>query len=222
MKALKISQHKSKLSDSEIIYRILNGEKELYELLLRRNNQKLYRVIRGYINVSDDIEDVMQNTYLKAYEKLDQFKHSSGFSTWLIRIGINEALATFRKNGKLKSVEFNQDQSNENFIIPMRKQSHLNPEEIIIQQEIKHLIEKTIDMLDAKYRAIFIMKEVEKMSIKEISACLDLTTSNVKVRLHRAKNILKEKLFEQQLNQDIFEFGFSRCDKLVERVLSRI
>ena len=222
MKALKITQYKSKLSDSEIIYRILNGEKEMYELLMRRNNQKLFRVIRGYIKVSDDVEDIMQNTYLKAYEKLYQFKHTSEFSTWLIRIGINEAIATLKKKGKVLSIELAQDYYNENPINPMRKQHHLNPEEIIIQQEVKHFIEKAIDILDSKYKVVFIMKEVEKMSIQEISFCLDLTASNVKVRLHRAKALLKDKLFELHQNQDIFEFGFTRCDNLVERVMNKI
>ena len=93
MEALKIKRPYTGLSDFDIIYRILQGEKALYELLLRRNNQKLYRIVRAYLQDGNEVEDVMQNTYLKAYEKLHQFRQNSSFSTWLIRIGINEALA---------------------------------------------------------------------------------------------------------------------------------
>lgn len=94
MKTLRIQDHTTyNFSDNEIVKRILNGEKELYEILVRRNNQKLFRVLRGYLKNEMDVKDAMQETYLKAFEKLGQFNHQSEFSTWLIRIGINEALA---------------------------------------------------------------------------------------------------------------------------------
>jgi len=222
MRALKFTPSNSKLSDSEIIYRVIAGEKELYELLLRRNNQKLFRVIRGYIKDTYEVEDVMQDTYIKAYEKLHLYKHMSKFSTWLIRIGINEALARLKQKGKIRFIDSTSNESNTNQTISMRKNQQLSPEEIMIQQEGKFIIEKAIDLLDSKHKVVFIMKEVEGMSIKEISECLDLSTSNVKVRLHRAKAMLKEKLIEIHLKKDVFEFGFSRCDNIVSQVMKKI
>src|SRR5690606_5445174 len=92
------------LGESSIIKRILGGEKELYEILVRRNNQKLYRVIRAYLRDEADIEDAMQESYIKAYTKLYQFKLESSFSTWLVRIGINQALARLREKGRVRSI----------------------------------------------------------------------------------------------------------------------
>ncbi len=221
MRVLKVTDQNAKLDDSGIISRILQGEKELYELLLRRNNQKLFRVIRSYIRDISEIEDIMQNTYLKAYEKLHQFRHSSEFSTWLIRIGINLALARLKEKGRYQNIDSSADSHTHEIMVQMRGHEK-NPEEIVIQKETKFLIEEAIDLLDVKYRTVFIMKEVEGMSIQEISDCLDLSLSNVKVRLHRAKNTMKEELLTLHLKQGIFEFGFSRCDRLVESVMGKI
>src|SRR5690606_36398991 len=93
------------LGEPLIINRILGGEKELYEILVRRNNQKLYRVIRAYLKDDAEIEDAMQDSYIKAYTKLYQFKLDSSFSTWLVRIGINQALSRLREKGRLRSID---------------------------------------------------------------------------------------------------------------------
>lgn len=223
MKALKRKRPPAGLSDFDIIYRILQGEKALYELLLRRHNQKLYRIVRAYLQEGNEIEDVMQNTYLKAYEKLHQFRQNASFSTWLIRIGINEALAKVKEQGKVRSIQQSSKISHSSLLPQMQNRRQLSPEEVMIQKETKYLIEKLIDLLDAKHKVVFIMKEIEGLSIREIADCLNLSPSNVKVRLHRAKATLKTKLFEVQLHQEgLFEFGYSKCDQLVESVMKRI
>ena len=104
--------------------------------------------------------------------------------------------------------------------IPDKRQ--LNPQEKMIQTDAKHLLENAIDHLGANYRVVYIMKEVEDMSIKEIAVALDLTIANVKVRLHRSKEMLKDRLFELSSDQQVFEFGFSRCDRITERVMEII
>lgn len=224
MDAIKINDFNNhKISESAIIKRILSGEKEFYEILLRRNNQKLYRVIRSYIKDEAEIQDIMQNTYLKAFEKLHQFKQSSLYSTWLIRIGINEVLARLREKGK--SINLN-DQSialDSNTILEMPDTSQLNPEKRIIQEEAKKLLEDTIDSLDSKYRTVYVLKEVEGMTINEISECLGISSSNVKVRFHRSRNMLKEKLFGiTNGSGDIFEFGNNKCDNITDNVMKII
>ncbi len=210
------------ISESDIINRIKNGEKELYEILLRRNNQKLFRVIRSYIKSTQEIEDIMQNTYLKAYEKLSQFKSNSKFSTWLIRIGINEALARLREQAKVFNMDKREDYHQINSILEIPGSSQLNPETKIINDEAKKLLEYILDSLDSKYRVIYIMKEIEGMPIKEIADCLDLSKSNVKVRLHRAKTMMKEKLNLVTNQQEVFEFGNSRCDMVTYNVMKKI
>jgi RNA polymerase sigma-70 factor (ECF subfamily) len=211
-----------KLSESLIISRILQGENELYEILLRRNNQTLFRVIRGYIKEQSDIEDVMQNTYLKAFLNLDQFKHASKFSTWLIRIGINEALSRLKDKAKEYTLNDQSIHIESQTVLEIPDSNQLNPENRIIRNEAKLLLENTIDSLELKYKMVYVLKEVEGMPMKEIAACLNISVSNVKVRLHRAKNMLKEKLFERSINNEIFEFGFNRCDKMTNCVMKII
>lgn len=223
MKTLRIQDHtKYKFSDNEIVDRVLNGEKELYEILVRRNNQKLFRVLRGYLKNEMDVKDAMQETYLKAFEKLFQFNKEAEFSTWLIRIGINEALArlnAFKKNFRVidysvPASDLNSSQAN---II-----QELNPEIKMIQKEAAAFLEKAIDELKPKYRAPFIMHEAEDMSVKEISDCLGISVSNVKVRLHRARIMIKDSLFDLSIDQEILEFGFSKCDDITDKVMKVI
>lgn len=211
-----------KLEESEIIRRILGGEKQLYEILVRRYNQKLYRAIRSYSKIEAEIEDIMQNSYLKAYTKLYQFKSESSFSTWLIRIGINEALARIKEKGKLYHLNERSVNDKRSAVIEMPDRKQLNPHEKMVQKEARQLLENAIDQLDTKYRAVYILREVEEMSLQEIAEVLDITVANVKVRLHRSKEMLKEKLYELSHHKNIFEFGFSRCDRITENVLKRM
>lgn len=223
MEAVSINDfNRHKIGEAEVIKRILAGEKELYEILVRRNNQKLYRIVRGYLKNEAEIEDVMQNSYIIAYTKLYQFNLESKFSTWLIRIGINESLAVLRKEKKVLSIDSYNRNAEDDFISEIPDSRQLNPQEKMTQKETKQFLENAIDHLDAKYRTVYIMKEVEGMSQKEISDVLDISVANVKVRLHRAKGILKETLFRLSSSTDVFEFGFGRCDRMTENVMKNI
>jgi RNA polymerase sigma-70 factor (ECF subfamily) len=224
MDAIKINDlNNHKISESDIIKRILVGENELYEILLRRNNQKLYRVIRSYIKDTAEIEDIMQNTYLKAFEKLYQFKHTSTYSTWLIRIGINEVLARLKEKSKVIDLSGRSNDFKNTIILEVPDADQLNPEKRMIRKETAQFLEDAIDQLDEKYRAVYILREVEEMSTKEISKCLNISVSNAKVRLHRAKAMLKEKLYELSVvNKEVFEFGNSKCDNITDRVMQII
>ncbi len=222
MEALKINKYSNQqLKESEIIKRILGGEKELYEILVRRNNQKLYRVIRSYLIDEAEIEDTMQNSYLKAYANLHQYRSDASFSTWLTRIGINDALARVKQKGKHVRIN-DESHIDDNTILQMSDKNELNPQDRMIKGESKQLLENAIDQLDAKYRTVYILKEVEEMTHAEIAAILDLTVPNVKVRLHRAKEMLRERLYELSIDRNVFEFGFSKCDRVTENVMSRI
>lgn len=223
MEAININDFNNhKIKESEVIKRILGGEKELYEILVKRNNQKLYRIIRSYIKDDAEIEDIMQDSYVKAFTKLYQFKLESTFSTWLIRIGINECLARLKEKGKLYHLNGQPHNLKSNTILEIPDSKQLNPQDKMIRNEAKQILENAIDSLDIKYKTVYIMKEVEEMSLKEISIALDLTVANVKVRLHRSKEMLKEKLYEIATDKNIFEFGFSRCDRVTENVMKLI
>jgi RNA polymerase sigma factor (sigma-70 family) len=222
MNAIRINNRlTSQLSDTEVVHRVMSGEKELFEILMRRHNQTLYRVIRGYLKDDEEIRDAMQNTYLKAFDKLFQFQHNAAFSTWLIRIGINEALIRLKDIKRGKVIYMSADEiGNETLSRVPDKQ--LNADKVIIRQEVQQLMERAIDSLPEKYRAIYIMKEVEGMTNEHIAECMGLTEANVKVRLFRSKSMLKDMLLQLSTSKEVFEFGNSRCDAIVDYVMKNI
>ena len=219
MKIIKVKSYDSHtIHDFDVIEKILQGDKGLFEILMRRNNQKLFRVIRSYIESEDLVKDIMQDTYIKAYEKLYMFNKKSSFSTWLIRIGINMALQELKS--KQHKIIIHPDSLPHNHLI--KKSTGMNPEKKIIQKEAKWILERTISELPEKYKIVYILSEVENMKIKDISDCLDISESNVKVRVYRAKQMLKDKLYELSQKPNVFEFGFDKCDALVNSVISRL
>jgi RNA polymerase sigma-70 factor (ECF subfamily) len=222
MKSMKISyQATSKLSDQAVVQRILDGEKQWYEVLMRRYNQTLYRIVRTYLP-DPEVEDIMQDTYIKAFEKLHQFQGNASFSTWLIRIGINEALQHLRQGRKKQMVSIDQDEDLSHNIIQLTDTHQMDPEKRTIGRETRLLLERAIDELPEKYRIVYTMREIEGFSNSAVAHCLEITESNAKVRLHRAKLLLKEYLFKQSREVAIWEFGNHRCDLLVNRVLVEI
>lgn len=221
MEAVKIDRLTMQLGDDEVVQRVIAGEKGLFEILMRRHNQKLYRVIRGYLKDEDDISDAMQNAYLKAFDKLYQFHGDAAFSTWLISIGINEALHRIKDIRKAKVIYMTPDQVGTEILnrIPDKQ---VNAEKVIIKQEMQQLLEQAIDSLPEKYRVVYIMKEVEGMENHQVAECLSLTESNVKVRLHRARSIIKDLLVKFTTGTEVFEFGNKRCDMIVDLVMRSI
>jgi RNA polymerase sigma-70 factor (ECF subfamily) len=206
-------------SDDEVIKEILGGNKNAYEIIMRRYNQRLFRISRSFINDDDEVQDVLQASYIKAYENLHAFEHRSAFPTWLTRIVINESMARIIKNKKTRFYSASEQDENKMLLIASQ---NMNPEEEASNNELKEALEKVIDNLPLKYRTVFVMREIEKMSIAETSECLKLTEGNVKVRLNRAKEILRKNLINVYKENEVFSFLGSRCDKIVFNVLSRI
>lgn len=209
---------KTELTEDAIIEKILEGDIQLFEILMRRYNELLFRTLRSYLFVESDVEDTMQDTYIKAFEKLYQFKNESMFSTWLIRIGINEALQRKRKSPKYKTIALQQD---DNFL-QIADQNTMNPERNTIYKESSSFMEKAIDTLPEKYKIVYMLREVEGLDISEISKCLNLSNTNVKVRLHRSRTMLRESILNLTDYSNIFEFGNSKCDRIVSNVMDHI
>ena len=207
------------ISDHEIITRILHGEKNLYSLIVRRYNQRLYRVAMSIINDDAEVEDVMQVAYINAYENLGKFAFKASFSTWLTRILINESLLRLKKRGK--SINMNDDTMDKE-IYQQHKIEVQTPVAKMLNSELKFALEEAIRQLPEKYRAVFIMREIEDMNVAETQACLDISEANVKVRLNRAKALLKESLSGFYKKEDILHFHLSRCDRVIEGVMKGI
>lgn len=207
------------ISDNEIITRILHGEKNLYALIVRKYNQRLYRVGMSIVNDDAEVEDIMQVAYINAYENLGKFAFKASFSTWLTRILINESLLRLKKRGK--SINMNDD-TMDNEIYRQHTMGVQTPVAKLLNSELKVILEEAIRQLPEKYRIVFIMREIEGMNIADTQQCLDISEVNVKVRLNRAKALLRESLNGHYKKEDILHFHLNRCDKMVDKVMKEI
>ena len=209
--------------DNEIIRKILNGEKQLFELIMRKYNQRLFRIGISMLKDEDEVEDIMQETYIRAYEHLNDFEYRASFSTWLIRILINIALARKEHLKKFDSAGFHENEDGEKYNkINSEKSDMKTPEGYSINNELRILLESAIEKLPEKYRTIFTMREIEKMSVAETCACLKLTESNVKVRLNRAKEMLRENIINNYGDVEVYQFMGERCDRMVNNVMGKL
>ena len=209
----------TQMPDVEIIARVLGGEKDLYAMLVRRYNPRLYRVGMSIINDDSDVEDMMQTAYIKAYENLGKFSFRADFSTWLTRILINECFQLLRKR---KYSEKLNGTIMENETFHQRAVDMATPAAKLLNTELKSILEQAILQLPEKYRTVFIMREIENMNVAETKACLDISGINVKVRLNRAKALLRKSLKTFYKSEDVLNFHLSRCDKMVSRVLENL
>ncbi|MGE5352261.1 MAG: RNA polymerase sigma factor [Acidobacteriota bacterium] len=210
------------LSDEEIVKKVTGGDINFYEVIMRRYNQRLFRIGHAYLKDDDEIEDAIQSAYLKAYEQLSNFQGRSSFSTWLIRIYINELLQGLKKKKRFQNY-FDPDLINNTYDPPEVGTTNMeNPYNSTLNNELKDILEKAVDELPEKYRVVFIMREIEDMSVSETSKSLNITEANVKVRLNRAKNILRESLSQYYHYKDIYNFNLIRCDRIVANVFNKI
>jgi RNA polymerase sigma factor (sigma-70 family) len=211
------------ISDEEIIGRVMNGEKSAYEIIMRKYNQKLFRIARSYLTNEDEIEDVIQEAYIKAYEQMPRFEKRSSFPTWLIRIVINEALARLKHRKYFASLTYDYPDDPGYFrATPIELQTKETPIGKLMNTELKGILEKAVDRLPDKYRTVFLMREIEGMSVAETSESLEISETNVKVRLNRAKEMLRESISGFYHDAEVFQFDLVRCDRIVKNVLHRL
>jgi RNA polymerase sigma factor (sigma-70 family) len=201
--------------DLLVIRDIRNGDNTAYEKIMRRYNQQLYRIGVAYLGAEDLVEDVMQNTYLKAWYHLPQFKADAAFSTWLIRIMINECKQAIRRKDKERTA-YRKWVQDKNAVYDQDIQKSL------MQKEMKEMMQQAILQLPLKYRTVFICREVEQLSTEETATCLEISIQNVKVRLLRAKAMIRKELLQSLQGQELFEFFAPRCDKVVSGVMQQI
>ncbi len=206
-------------TDQEIIDRVLEGEIALYELLVRRYNQRVYRAVRSILRDDTEAEDVMQDAHVAAFQHLGEFEGRAAFSTWLTKIAVHEALARLKKLQRFEPEDFNLDES----LIPM-DENDASPEAATSSSETRALLEEAILTLPIRYRSVLVMRDVEEMSTLETATALELTEEAVKVRLHRARAFLRKELYRRvgANSTSAFEFGAVRCDRVTEQVMSRI
>lgn len=209
------------LTDEEVAQRVLLGETALFEILMRRYNQRLFRVVRGIIRDDNEAEDVVQEAYVNAYTHLDQFAGRAKLSTWLTRIAVNEALARARRGARWDQLDTD---SETGATMDRLKSDEPDPERQAATGEMRATLEAAIDGLPPLYRSVLMLRDVEELSTAETAACLEASEEAVKVRLHRARLMLREKLYDtigRQATQ-AFRFDGARCDRIVRGVMQRI
>lgn len=202
------------MTDEEIVRRIVEGETSLFEIVMRRYNQRVYRAVRAILRDDSEAEDAMQQAYLNAFTHLAQFAGDAKFSTWLTRIAINEALARLRR----RRPEIPEESMNE------IESTAPDPEQQASAAQIRDVLENEIAALPDSYRSVIILREVEGLSTGEAAECLSVSEDVVKQRLHRARTMLRDNLYARAgvTFEHALTFGNARCDRVVANVLLKL
>jgi RNA polymerase sigma-70 factor (ECF subfamily) len=209
---------RSALSDEEVVVLVAAGQSDLFEVIMRRYNQRLYRVTRSILGEDNEAEDAVQEAYLSAYAHLGQFAGQAQFSTWLTRIAINEALARRRQRVRGPELDFKEEDD------AMESVSDRNPEDEASRREMRRMLEAAIDELPDIYRIVFVMRELEQMSTAETASALEIAEEATKVRLHRAKGLLRDAMSTrmQVSFAEAYPFLGPRCDRIVGAVMKAL
>ena len=203
------------LSDEEVVARVLEGDASLYEILMRRYNQRLFRVARGILADDAEAEDVVQDAWVRAFRELAGFRGEARFATWVTRIACHEALARARKRRRLVPIPGGE---------PPGPPSRSGPERELANRELHTVLREAVEKLPDPLRSVFCLREIEGLSTEQTADLLDLTIENVRVRLHRAKRSLRETL-DASIGCEVrrlYLFGGARCNHMVEAVLARL
>ena len=206
--------------DEDVIREVLAGNTAMFELLMRRYNERVYRAAHAIVRREQDAEDVMQQAYINAFMHLRQFNGSARFSTWLTRIAINESLARVRRQARYQTCDVEKTNV-EPFI---SRSAAENPERQAFTREMRSLLEWAIDTLPDGLREVFVLRDVEGLNTAEAAECLGVSDDVVKTRLSRARAALRRLLFARTgaTAAEAFRFYRPRCDRIVSTVLARI
>lgn len=210
--------------DARLVCRALARDEAAVRAIMQANNRRLFRLARGILRNDAEAEDVVQDTYVRAFTHLEQFRGDSSLSTWLSRIAMNEALGLLRR--QRPGVEWStlEQSASQAQVIPFPLASPDDPEKSMAQREIQHVVEHAIDELPEPFRLVFITRVIEGMNVEETADILGLKPETVKTRLYRARNLLRNNV-ERKIGpvvMDAFPFAGKRCGRLTEAVLTRL
>ena len=208
------------LPDAEIVARVRDGETSLFEILMRRHNERVYRAARSIVKDESEAEDVMQQAYINAFVHLRQFEDRSQFSTWLTRITIHEALSRRRK----QKFVFAESASHEGPDMDRFPAEQPDPEHQAYSSELGRVLEAAVDALPEGYRAVFMLREIEGLSTSATADALNLREEAVKTRLHRARAMVRREITNRigAAAARAFPFHAVRCDRVVNAVFDEI
>ena len=212
-------------TDAELAARVAAGDREAFTGLMRRYNRTLFRTARAILSDEAEAEDAVQEAYLSAYRSIGSFRHEAKLSTWLVRIVANEAFARLRKRRRRgEVVPLHRDEEDAGMDAMPADTPQERPDSQAMRSELRRLLEARIDELPSAFRAVFMLRAVEEMSVDEVASCLDLEPATVRTRYFRARTLLRESLARDIESgiEELFAFAGARCDRIVENVLSRL
>ena len=215
---LKNAKPSEKYSDQEIIQKILAGETALFEILIRRNNPFLYKTGRSYNFNHDDTLDLMQDTFIDAYTSLAKFEGKSSFKTWIIKIMLNNCYRKHQKSG----FRFEKADEIDERSVPVFANNNTDTNYTVMNRELGIIIEKALKQMPLDYRMVFSLREINGLNVTETAEALNISDANVRVRLTRAKSMLRSEIQKFYKPEDLFEFNLVYCDRIVERVMEKI
>jgi RNA polymerase sigma-70 factor (ECF subfamily) len=219
-------QNLDTLDNAELVRLARRRNGDAFRVIMLRHNQRLYRVARSVVQDDSEAEDVVQEAYVRAFASLGQFRGDASLATWLTRITLNEALGRRRRQRPMVGLEvLDAEPSGESQIIPFPLMpAAVDPERAAAQRQIRHLIEGAIDSLPEIFRVVFVMRDVEDLSIEETADFLGLPPATVKTRLHRARRQLRQALDERLASTltEAFPFDGKRCRQMADKVLERL
>ena len=188
----------SNRSESEVIAAVLAGEIQLYHELIRPYERSVYVMALSYMKNEADAEDVAQEAFVRAFRKLSSFRAESKFSTWLISITINEARTRLRRQALVRMEPLDQLPDEDKGISPaLLRDWREIPSEVVEREEVRVLIQRAVEQLPEIYRQVFLLRDVEELTISETAEALNISIPSIKVRLHRARMMLQKQLAPQ-------------------------
>jgi RNA polymerase sigma-70 factor (ECF subfamily) len=211
--------------EAELIRRAVGQDESAIRAIIQANNRRLYRVARSIVRDDSAAEDVLQESYLRAFSALAEFRGGSTLATWLTRIVLNQALQHLRRRSEIPHSAIDPPQGQGEVIpFPLSGNPTVDPERAMAQRELCQLLERAIDELPEDFRTVLIARVIEEMSIEETAELLGLRPETVKTRLHRARRLLKTALAEHMdsLFSDVFPFQGKRCERLTSAVIKQL
>jgi RNA polymerase sigma-70 factor (ECF subfamily) len=201
------------VSDADLVVRCRMHDESAVRELTRRYNQRLYRLARGILRDDAEAEDVVQETYVRAFTHLEAFRGDAGIGTWLVRIAMNEAFGRLKRRRPTLDIQDAPEAAGGE-----------NPESVMAQRELRTVLERSIDALPDAFRAVFVARIVEGLTIEETAALFDLRPETVKTRVHRARLRLRAAI-EREVGPawlQAFSFDGRRCERLTDAVVRRL
>jgi RNA polymerase sigma-70 factor (ECF subfamily) len=211
-------------SDADLVRGTLERDGRAFRAIMKKYNQRLYRIARGIVRNDSEAEDVVQEGYVKAFAHLDGFRGESSLSTWLSRIVMNEALGRLRTRRPTVDIATVETHGTEAEIIQFPNTARTDPERNMAQRELLQLVEQATDKLPDVYRMVFVARVIEGLSIEETAEVLGIRPETVKTRLHRARRLVREHLDTQigPVMLDAFPFAGKRCERVTQNVMKRL